>query len=211
MTKANRLTLILSLSILAQLFIGVGISHAIDTEVIADKTMTLRYRQSVAANTSTAAVLIDLSDTINYPHKEKGAINITGIRLEFDKAAASTATAKIGVVNFVNVATGSITWFYGKENNLNVSNTNLADPLNVQPLYIKTRVQPSTTANTDGSTTFMISNDTTSGDTTYQTDVTLPSPRTAGAAPGRGDIILFVQTGAATVVVQVELQYHSEP
>ena len=184
-------------------------AHAWFFQEVPDKTVTVRYRLAVSANVSTAAVVIDLSDTTNWKHTETGQINISSIKLDIDKAAASTTTVKMGVVNFVDSSTGSVTWFYAKESALNVSNSNAVDFLSYVPNYLRLKVNPASTPQTDGTTPYLLSNDTTSGSTTYQTDVNLPSP--AGVtAPGAGDVILAVTNGTAAVTVNVEVQYHAE-
>lgn len=184
-----------------------GIAHA---DFLGEEVFTAKYRLSVAANTSTAAVVIDLSDTTNFPHKNSRELNIDSLRISVDKVAASTFTVKVGVVNFVNASTGSITWFYSEEGVVNVSNTNVIGFYDYRPDFIRARVNESSTQDTDGATPYIISNDTTSGSTTYQTDVRLPSMLAAGAIPARGDLVIFVQTGAGAVVANLKLQYHSK-
>lgn len=203
-SKLNRLILFAALALLGAL----KPAHAWMWQEVPEKTMTVRYRLSVAANSSTAAVVIDLSNTVNWPHKQTGQINISSFRLELDKAAASTTTVKIGVMNYVDTSSGSVTWFYAKENGLNASNTGNVDPLAFQPNFIQCKIQPSTITATSGATPYMLSNDTTSLSTTYQTDVVLPTPF-GNAAPGFGDIVMSVSNGTAIVVVEIEIQYHS--
>lgn len=178
-------------------------------EQIPDKTVAVKYRHSLAANTSTNTILIDLSDTTNFPHKETGQINISSIRVEFDKAAASTGTIKLGVVTYVNSSTGAVTWFYGKESLFNVSNAEPTDILNQSPNFYKLKVRPNGEG-TNGSTPYVLSNDTSGFVTTFQTDVVLTTPTGTMAAPGLGDIVFQGSSGAATVVINIEVLYHSE-
>lgn len=188
---------------------GATPAHAVWPWDSPENDNTIRYRLSVAANTSTAAVVIDLSDTTNFPHKQTRALNINSIRIELDKVAASTCSVKLGVVNMVNPSTGSVTWFYNKSHEVNVSNTDIRDFLNYVPNYIPCRVNKNADS-VDGSTPYILSNDTTSGSTIYQTDVNLPSPLAAGTTkPGTGDVVMSVQTGGATVV-NLTIQYSSE-
>ena len=180
-------------------------------EEVPDKNVTVTYRLAVAANVSTAAVLVDLSDTTNFPHKQTGVLNISSIQIEIDKAAASTTTVKIGVVNFVDSSTGSVTWFRRVEALANVSNTNVELFRSYTPNFLKLRVNPAGTPLTDGSTPFLLSNDITTGSTIYQNDVALPSPiSTGGSVPGVGDLVLFAQTYTGAVTITVEVQYHAD-
>jgi hypothetical protein len=186
-------------------------AHAWIFQEVPDKTVTVRYRLAVAANVSTAAVVIDLSDTANFKHTDTGQLNISSIKLDIDKAAASTTTVRLGAVNFVDSSTGSVTWFYAKESGLNVSNSNTVDFLSYVPNFLRLKVNPAATTQTDGSTPYLLSNDTTSGSTIYQTDVNLPSPIAAGvSAPGPGDVVMLVTNGTAAVTVNVEIQYHAD-
>lgn len=173
-----------------------------------DKMVTARYRINVAANISTAAVVIDLSDTVNWPHKDRREIRVNSIRLDVDKVSTSTFTAKVGVVNFVQASTGSVTWFRATESSANVSNTNVTDSSNYYPATLRLRVDSAGNA-TDGTTPYLISNDKTSGSTTYQTDVPLPSTN-GNTAPGAGDVILFIQNGASAITGAIEIQYFTD-
>lgn len=207
--KINRLIVF---AILAQIAGLAGVSHAWIFDQAPDKTMTIHYRLNVAANTSTSTVLVDLSDMTTWPHKETGEIDISMLKVEFDKVATSTAMAKVGIANYVGYSTGSVTWFYAKENNLNVSNTGIGDPFHTEPCFIHARAIPSVTVDTDGKTPFILSNDLTSGSAVYKSSATyFTSPAASNFVNlGRGDLLLFVQTGAAAVTVTVDMQYHSE-
>lgn len=186
----------------------VSASHAAFWE---EDTVLVRYRLSVAAGVSTAAVVIDLSsNTTTWRHKETGEVDLDVVKIEVDKAAASTATVKLGVVNFVNESTGSVTWVYSKERELNVSNTDPRDYFDFRPNSYRLRVDPAAIPNTNGSTPYAFSNDTTTGSTTYQTDVNLPSPSTGNVAPGTGDVVLSVSNGTGAIVVNVEILYHTQ-
>lgn len=178
-------------------------------EEVPDKNVTVTYRLAVAANVSTSAVVVDLSNTTNFPHKQTGVLNISSIGIEIDKAAASTTTVRLGVINYVNSSTGSVTWFRKIEGNLNVSNTNIVDFRSYTPNFLKLRVEQSSTPDADGATPFLVSNDTTSGSTIYQTDINLPSP-IGGSACGPGDLVLSVVNGNGAVVVSIEVQYHAD-
>lgn len=184
-------------------------AHAWFFQEVPDKTVTVRYRQAVAANISTAAVVVHLADTTTWPHSDTGQLNVSSIRIEIDKVAASTGTVKLGVVNFVDSSTGSVTWFYSKESTTNVSNTNVKDYLSYVPNYLRLKVNPAAVPSTAGTTPYLLSNDTTGGSTTYQTDVKLPSPA-GNTAPGAGDIVMFANSGSGAITVNLEIQYHAE-
>ena len=192
-----------------------GLSSAAHADLfgsVKDKSVAVTYKLAVAATITTHTVVIDLSDTSNWPHKETGQINISDIRVSIDKTAASTCTIQIGVVNFVNASTGSVTWFYSQNSERNVSNTNINPFTNYHETYYRCRVNPGTTPNTNGSTPYILSSQTTTASTVYQDDLNLPSPVGTGTTkPGVGDIVMMVQNGAVALEVYVEIIYHSQP
>lgn len=197
------------LGFLGLMFMG-SLAHADLFDYVRDKAVSVHYNQDMAAALlSTATVIVDLSDTTNWPHKDNGAINISSIRIEVDKAAASTTTVRLGVVNFINTSTGSVTWFYTSGNELNVSNTESVGYASFGEGFLRLKATQTATP-TDGTTHYVISNEKTSGSTVYQTDVKLPSLITAGTAPGLGDIVMEVTKAAAAVNVTVDLIYFSD-
>jgi len=179
-------------------------------EQVPDKAVTVHYRLPVGPSVSTNTILIDLNDTTNFPHKETGELNLDYIRLGIDKLAASTGTVKLGIVNMVNVTTGSVTWMWSVEFSTNASNTNIQENTNLLPVFLKCRVNPASTADIDGSTPYILSNDKTTQSTTYQTDVALPTP-VGNAFPGVGDILLQVvnKDNVSAIIVTVDAIYHS--
>jgi hypothetical protein len=203
-----------ALGFLSLMFIT-GLAHADLFDYVRDKAVAVHYSNSIAAAvTSTSAVLIDLSDTVNWPHKDNGAINISSIRVGFDKAAASTATVRIGVVNFVNTSTGSVTWFYKSSNDLNVSNTDVDQFDSYGEGFLRTKIVPvnvtSAGVYSDGKTPYIASNEITTGSTVYQTDVVLPSLLSTGSASGQGDIVIEITKGVVAVNLQIEIVYFSD-
>lgn len=187
-----------------------GLAHADLFDYVRDKSVSVHYNQDIAAAvTSTSVVIIDLSDTTNWPHKDNGAINISSIKIEVDKAAASTTTVRLGVVNFVNTSTGSVTWFYTSGNELNVSNTANVNYASYGEGFLRTKaVQGVLPA--DGTTPYIISNEKTSGSTIYQRDVKLPSLISTGVLPDTGDIIMDVTKSGAAANITIDLIYFSD-
>jgi len=173
-----------------------------------DKLVTVHFSTSMGtALSATSYVLIDLSDTTNWPHKETGAISIHSIRLNVDKAAATTATLRIGVVTFVDASSGTVKWFYTAGNDLNVSNTEASQFSNYSEGFIRTKVQRAN--NAAGATPYLMSNETTTSSTLYQNDVTLVSPNGI-TTPGLGDIVMHVSKASTALNFNVELTYISE-
>lgn len=177
----------------------------------ADKTVFVKYSFAVAsANESTSTIVIDKSDTTNWPHTNSNHIAITGIDLDVDKVAAATATIKLGVVNFVDATNGSITWFWARNYGLNVSNTETKVSEMYYPLAIKTKVNL-VSGGADGTTPFLISDDTVSNSTTFQNDVLLSSVSGSQIAPDEGDIVMQVISDSSNALtVDLHLWYYTD-
>lgn len=171
-------------------------------------TSTYTFGSSV---TSTTTILVDLSSTTVWPHKGTREININSIRFVLDKAASGTFAARIGVVTYVDVSSGSVTWFWRNPTALNVSNTANVH-FTTGDYFYRTRVDPLVPVSvTDGATPYIMSNEKTSLSTIYQTDVKLPTPASAsGVAPGVGDIVLDIVKGASSQSISVEVVYYAE-
>ncbi len=185
-------------------------AHAWIFQEIPDKAVEVHYNLVVGAAVSTNTVLISLSSTTIWPHKENGELNLDVVRMAIDKVAASSATVRLGVLNMVNSSSGSVTWLTVLASTKNVSNTTNLVFANYLPVSIRCRVNKAALADTDGTTPYLFSNETTSASTAYQNDVYLQSPA-GNILPGTGDIILQVvnndQTNAINVVMDVI--YHS--
>lgn len=191
-------------------FFTVRPAHAWIFQEVPDKAVTVHYRLSVAAGVSTDTVVISLSSTTVWPHKETGEINLDAIRLDVDKVAASSGTVKLGVVNYVDTATGTVTWIWSREFAKNVSNTDVSRFNSYLPCFLKLRVNPNGYG-VDGSLPYIFSSTKAAGSTTFQSDVVIPSPANVSIAPAVGDLILEVvnSDGTNAIVVTVDLTYHS--
>ncbi len=179
-------------------------------------TVTVHSTFTVATGVSTTTIVIDLNASTTtigqaaWPHKERRELNISSIRFDLDKVAASTATIKLGVVTFVSTTTGCVSWFYNKTMMTNLSNTTNIEFLNYNPNYLRLRVEPVTSG--EGATPYLISNDRTCDNANYQSDLAIPSTYTGTPAyPGVGDVVLWVfNGGAASIVVNLDIQYSSD-
>jgi hypothetical protein len=159
---------------------------------------------SPAVVTSTAALIVDLSDTTNWPHKKTSSINVVGVWVDFDKAGASTDTVKVGVVTNIDASSGTVKWFYVAGNTAN----HVSTPGPVSPVIsglIRTKVS-------SNATPFILTNNVSSQSTLFQTDVTLPTANSTFVAPAIGDIVAFIEGGgtAATLTATIHLIYSAE-
>lgn len=186
-----------------------------DPEVVQEKTYFIHYSTTVNANTTAAFDLISLSTTPGlFPHSERGEIDISHINITVDKLAASTGTVKLGVVNFVNTSTGSVSFFYTPSFLKNASNTNVFPLNNFYQAFYRCKVLPTTSTTNkdqDGTTPFILTSDKRQGSTIYQNDTPLSSPL-GTASPNAGDIVMEVinNDNANTITINVDIGYHSE-
>jgi len=201
-----------------------GISHAVSMwDQVNNKSNFVRFRMAfTTAVASTSTVLIDLSDTTNWPPKDptnsaNGYITIDGIRLTMDKLGSSTATVKVGVATYVDYSSGTVTWFYSHEDLVNTSSGTPVDSITNYGLYpLRCIVYPSTTQSA-GKTPYILSNDqilqADTNVTVYKSSNTfLPSPAPSGfTTPGIGDIVMDIyKSVAGAVTVGIEIFYHTE-
>ncbi len=159
---------------------------------------------SPAVTVSTAAILVKLSDTTNWPHLQTGSIDISGIWVDFDRLGTSTSTVKIGVVTSVNASTGNVTYFWIAGNTV----SHAATPGPVSPnLGSLLRAKVSST----GTTPFILSNNKHTASAIYKTGILLPNPAGAPIAPAAGDIVVYIEgVPANPITATVHLLYTSE-
>lgn len=184
-----------------------------------DKGVWVRGIINGPVGISTNVILVDLSDTVNWPHKDPtGEIRIDNINLEFDKPAASSGTIKIGVVTSVLglssstivPSSGTITWFFGRSLSSATTNADMLDPFNLENGAIRCRVNPDPRAGFGyaGKTPYILSNDTENFINTSQM-LTL-----AGSTiPAIGDIVVQVNNSSTVDGLRaiVGMLYHSIP
>jgi hypothetical protein len=175
-----------------------------------EKSMIIHSTMTVAANTSTTSIVISLSSTTVWPHQQTGSIGISDIKFELDKLAASSVTIRMGVINFVDISSGSVTWFLDRSFIKNVSNTDPFTDFHSDNASYELYVKPGSSPTSNGTTTRILSNEITDHSTAFETDTNLPSP--VGMWPPHvGDIVLEVTNNDGTNAVNIlyTIMYHS--
>ena len=174
----------------------------------------VKYTMPASVGASTAAIIVDLSDTSNFAHKDTGSLRVQGYDIVIDQVAAGTSTVKLGVVTSVNASSGTVRWFETIDNTLNVSNTNknigrYFVPASIDLLVTGAGTTPGLVTKTVTAITPVVGEP-----LLYQTDVSLPtavSP-TSVAFPSKGDIVMETNATAANGVrVSVGILYYSLP
>jgi hypothetical protein len=156
---------------------------------------------AVAADTG--YVLVDLSDTTNYPHLTTAEIHLLGLLLHAEKATDGDFNLTVGVVIENDATNGSIKGVY-QFNMSHVANaTDSTDRL--APVYVDFTlggaIPEGVNLNvTSGAVTYFVSNVDDADNTIWQNDVGLLSPVGAAAGatgkPGAGDLVVLVEENA---------------
>lgn len=178
------------------------------------KTAVMDY-QAIAA--STGYVLVDLSDTTNYPHEVTGHIEVLGFSLSAEKAGDGVYDFWFGVITEVDASNGSADWFKLVHFQTNLNFTDSTDRLDVEADFTLGGSNPNgiNCLVVAEALPHMITNVTQNGNSTWQNDTGLGSPAGAAAGatgkPGAGDIVLWVEevSGSGTVDFCITLFYRA--
>lgn len=155
--------------------------------------------------TSTNIILVDLSSTTVYPHKNTGFLNVVGIRLDVAKVAASSGTIKLGVVYRIDQSSGDVKWFYSYDFSKSAAGTEIIDRPKEDFFFYRLKV------GSDNSTPYLLTNDKTEFSTNFQNDVALLTPTGSYVNTDKGDIILsFTNSGSNAMNLTIDLLYNSE-
>jgi hypothetical protein len=172
--------------------------------------------EAVAA--STAYVLVDLSDTTNYPHTQSNFLNLLGLELSTEKASDGVYDLWCGVIYEVDATNGSALWFDVFHIEASGNATDSTDRFAVSRDYTCGGSNPSgisarVNAAGDG-LLWMVGNQEQAGNTNWQTDVGLASPVGAAAGatgkPGAGDIVVWVEEVSGTGTIDFSITAHYE-
>lgn len=188
---------------------GVSQAQVREDSFIREAVGTVKYRFD-NIGLSSAAIIVDLSDAVTYPHRVNGMAVITDIRVTVDKITTSSGTVRLGVMKNVDASSGTVAWFYTLDFDRDTTGTVIRDFANLSPGVVRAYVSPTFT------TPFFLTNDSSAFSTVYQTDVNLPAASGTPTAPAPGDIIFkwdWAGAGATntnTVDITVELTYYGE-
>ena len=171
--------------------------------------------EAVAA--STGYVLVDLSDTTNYPHDNTTAIEVLGIQASVETHGDGIFDLWIGCISEVDADNGSADWFEV----LHCQNRDNASDDSGHYDFVRDYTLGG--VNPKGIYTLMVSethphyitNITQDGNSTWQTDTGLASPAGAAAGatgkPGAGDIVMWAEevTNGGTLDFCIKVFYRA--
>lgn len=154
---------------------------------------------SDSISATTRFILIDISDTTNYPHTGTTYIHLEDIYILIDTSSSADYELRIGFLENVDDTNGD---FYSVYNIKGDKKTGQNKEVYL-PVYPNgPRMRSSSLA----SSTISLN------DTNYQTDVNLAStldPGTADTPSGSGDLVLEVIVNAGDLFVNINMSYHS--
>lgn len=162
--------------------------------------------EAIAA--STAYVLIDLSDTTNYPHTETDAITLDRLRIHCEKASDGVYDIWIGVVIENDATDGTAQWIHAfhleSVHNATDSTDRFATELEF-PDGLNLKVS-------NGSLVSILTNSQQADSSNWQNDTGLLSPAGAGGGstgrPGVGDLVVWVEEVSGTGTIDLWIGAH---
>lgn len=149
------------------------------------------------------AVMVDLSDTTNYPHNQTGSINIDHFTVSVNfTTGTAQAGVKLGVITRIDETNADI--YYLISDVVGVQNAN--DTQLISHTY-----QPSsvTFKTTEGNINGAVTNNVELAVSAVNTGATLTSSRGASITPAVGDIILKLDYFADNFNAEISILYHS--
>lgn len=163
------------------------------------------YSKSDIAATSWA-VLIDLSDTVNWPHEPGNGIDISYMSLQVDKPTNALGRFQIGVVTRVSATNGDVSVFRGIIFDKDDGAGRIDRTENFAPSQIRCEV-------IGGLTPSLLTSSRLLNDAGIQSDVALDSPIGAATViPAVGDIVIrFLHTSGGAWNAAVSALYHANP
>lgn len=170
-----------------------------------------------ALTAATSTVLVDLSDTTNFPHDFTGAIEISQIRVEWSSlAAVASTTVKFGVLaSTTNQGKTDIYWFDRMTFSTQMDSVDVSTAGAMRSLVKTINYAPSvmSLALSSGAPSKFLSNDTTLFTTAYATTSSLQSPRGSANSlhvfPAAGDLVMSIegQSAQAAATTSVTVLY----
>ena len=148
---------------------------------------------------TTRYILVDLSDTTNYPHVNTTYAHLEWLQIEVDGTNAAEYKVYIGFLENVDATDGD-RYIVKHVSGSRTAGQSIRMFDNFAPNGHRMR--------SESTATHMIS----LNDTNYQTDVNLPStldPSTSDTPSGSGDVILEIVVSAGTIDASIDLSYHS--
>ena len=166
-----------------------------------------------AAAASTPYVLVDLSDTTNFPHGNTTELHLLGLDVMAEKASDGVYDIWVGVVTENDADDGSVTWVRCFHLESVHNPTDSTDRFHASEDYTRGGTVPQgiNLVVVSGALTKFASNLTQADNANWQNDTNRTSPVGATTKPGVGDLVVWVEEvgGAGTLDFCVTVTYEA--
>jgi len=162
-----------------------------------ERNVSLHYQNTAIAATE-YSVLVDLSDTTNFPHDSTGRIDVSLIRVDVEKSAANViGEIEIGLITRIDGTDSDIDYLYGLQF-LKGDVQYISEVINYAPSQLKFAAGR------------YITNVSETNVAAVNTGASLDSPN-GSISPALGDIVVKqLYTSGGNYDFDIELLYHSE-
>jgi hypothetical protein len=161
------------------------------------------YKQN-AINADSYIIMVDLSDTTNYPHAQTGSINIDHFTASINfNSGTAQATINLGVITRIDGTDADITYLINDVVGVQSANDTQIINYNYQPSAVSFKV-------VGGALVGAVSNNIDENIASVNTGLTLQSSRNATITPAVGDIILKLEYVADDYDATISILYHSK-
>jgi len=156
-----------------------------------------------------AFVLVDLSDTTNFPHASTAKLVLYHLSIWGELKTSGQYVVTIGVISEVDATDGTAEWIWYLNSETDEQATDGIRQFHVEfnyPWGMDLVVASDALTN-------VVTNSELAADVTWQTDVSLDSPvGDASSPPGAGDLVALVEetTGGGTISLHILVGYRAE-
>ena len=151
---------------------------------------------------TTYAILIDKSDTTNFPHDTTDDLHLSAVYLTVDRDANAIGTLRVGVITRVDGTNADVSWFSGVAF-IKSDERHLVRDRNFAPSQLRAVVS-------GGLTPYFVTNAKSTNVTAINTGTTLNTP-VGAATPAVEDIVIDFEWTAGTYDASASCFYHSHP
>ena len=170
--------------------------------------LAVLQKMSAALGADEAFVLVDLSDTTNFPHTEVGKVRLLRIEIDWEADTDGTGILYIGVITEVDATNGTAIWLDAIRLHTDLDGTDSTDYRHLVREYYGLDLEVDTANDV---LYHVATNATQAGHVNWQTDVALDSPAgDATSAPGDGDLVAWLDWTAGNVYMTIKTLYWTE-
>lgn len=149
------------------------------------------------------AVLVDKSDTTNFPHRETGRLDLSAVYLQVDRDSTGEGAARVGVVTRIDGTDADVTFVQGISFNKS-DDRHINRDRNFSPSQLKCAV-------VGGATPYIASQFKQTNVAALNTATALDSPRGAATViPAVGDLVIYYERTAGSFDMSVSAFYHGQ-